>query len=231
MRTRGLNRSGERRGLLEYLSVLKFSTLKDVKELEVTFPCPEFDILTAGKIASTTIFISCTEKVRSRVSIKPKSSASLEPYPSQISVKLTGKIRKYNSDYLEIAFTVTGPEEQLKPQCVICYESLSNECIKPATFQSHLETKQPEYKNYFLCCVNRSAVSMSNFLFIRKGLKDAVQGNATDVCVTNEMLQFYKEAYSKYKDQKEAEKAAKMKDTQKKNLYLRKHKRNPVTNL
>lgn len=79
------------------------------------------------------------------VSVEPNSSTSLEPNSSKISVKHAGKIRKYNSDYLEIGFTFTGPEHQPKPQCVICYESLSNECMKPAKLRRHLETKHPEH--------------------------------------------------------------------------------------
>lgn len=81
------------------------------------------------------------------VSFEPNSSASLEPNSSKISVKPTAKIRKYNSDYLEIGFTFTGPEQQPKPQCVICYESLSNECMKPAKLRRHLETKHPEHSS------------------------------------------------------------------------------------
>ncbi|CAG9829508.1 unnamed protein product [Diabrotica balteata] len=78
------------------------------------------------------------------VSIEPNSSASLKPNSAKISA---AKIRKYNSDYLEMGFTFTGPEQQPKPQCVICYESLSNECMKPAKLRRHLETKHPEYKS------------------------------------------------------------------------------------
>lgn len=81
------------------------------------------------------------------VSLEPNSSASLEPSSSKISVKPTAKIRKYNSDYLEIGFTFTGSEHQPKPQCVVCYESLSNECMKPAKLRRHLETKHPEHKS------------------------------------------------------------------------------------
>ncbi|XP_072376149.1 zinc finger BED domain-containing protein 5-like [Diabrotica undecimpunctata] len=46
-----------------------------------------------------------------------------------------------------MGFTFTGPEQQPKPQCVICYESLSNECMKPAKLRRHLGTKHPEYKS------------------------------------------------------------------------------------
>ncbi|KAL1448445.1 hypothetical protein WDU94_012212 [Cyamophila willieti] len=86
-------------------------------------------------------------EVNKSVALEPNSSASREPNSTKISVKPTAKSRKYNSDYLEMGFTFTGPEQQPKPQCVICYESLSNECMKPAKLRRHLETKHPEYKN------------------------------------------------------------------------------------
>ncbi|XP_072384381.1 zinc finger BED domain-containing protein 5-like [Diabrotica undecimpunctata] len=78
------------------------------------------------------------------VSLEPNSSATLKPNSTKIS---TAKIRKYNSDYLEMGFTFTGPEQQPKPQDVICDESLSNECMKPAILRRHLEKKYPEYKS------------------------------------------------------------------------------------
>ena len=77
-------------------------------------------------------------------------SSSVEPNPSTSKSSVCGppvKIRKYNSDYLEIGFTYTGSEHEPKPQCVICYESLSNECMKPAKLRRHLETKHPEHKS------------------------------------------------------------------------------------
>ncbi|XP_072387627.1 uncharacterized protein [Diabrotica undecimpunctata] len=77
------------------------------------------------------------------VSLEPNSSTSLKPNSTKISA---AKIRKYNSDYLKMGFTFTGPEQQPKPQCVICYESISNKCMKPAKLRRHLETKHPEYK-------------------------------------------------------------------------------------
>lgn len=86
-------------------------------------------------------------EVNKSVTLEPNSSASREPNSTKISVKPTAKSRKYNSDYLEMGFTFTGPEQQPKPQCVICYESLSNECMKPAKLRRHLETKHPEYKS------------------------------------------------------------------------------------
>jgi hypothetical protein len=40
--------------------------------------------------------------------------------------------RKYESSYLELGFTWCGDESEQKPQCVLFYEVLSNECMKPA---------------------------------------------------------------------------------------------------
>jgi hypothetical protein len=40
--------------------------------------------------------------------------------------------RKCDSSYLEFRFTWHGDESEQRPQCVLCYEVLSNECMKPA---------------------------------------------------------------------------------------------------
>lgn len=74
-----------------------------------------------------------------------KKPTVLEPKPNP-----SVKIRKYNSDYLEIGFIHTGIELKPKPQCVICYEMLSNDCMKPGKLQRHLKTKHPEYQSKFL---------------------------------------------------------------------------------
>jgi hypothetical protein len=48
---------------------------------------------------------------------------------------------------LELGFTWCGDENEQKPQCGLCYEVLSNECMKPAKFRRHLETKHCDLKN------------------------------------------------------------------------------------
>jgi hypothetical protein len=55
--------------------------------------------------------------------------------------------RKYDISYLELGFTWCGDESEQKPQCVLCYEVLSNECMKPAKLRRHLETKHCDVKN------------------------------------------------------------------------------------
>lgn len=86
------------------------------------------------------------EKQALYVSFKINKPTLVECNPSKSSVRPTVKIRKYNSDYLGIGFTCTGTEHEPKPQCVVCYVSLSNECMKPAKLRRHLGTRHPEHK-------------------------------------------------------------------------------------
>uniref|UniRef100_A0A671TQ55 Uncharacterized protein n=1 Tax=Sparus aurata TaxID=8175 RepID=A0A671TQ55_SPAAU len=53
--------------------------------------------------------------------------------------------RRYHSDYIQLGFFWTGDEEDPKPHCVLCYETLANEAMKPAKLTRHLETKHKEY--------------------------------------------------------------------------------------
>jgi hypothetical protein len=55
--------------------------------------------------------------------------------------------RKYYSAYFELGFTWCGDTSEQKLQCVVCYEVLSNECVKPAKLRRHLETKHSDVKN------------------------------------------------------------------------------------
>jgi hypothetical protein len=56
----------------------------------------------------------------------------------------------WNSGLLGVVIT-----SEQKPQCVVCYEVLSNECMKPAELRRHLETKHSDVKNkpleFFSC--------------------------------------------------------------------------------
>uniref|UniRef100_A0A3P9KVF1 BED-type domain-containing protein n=1 Tax=Oryzias latipes TaxID=8090 RepID=A0A3P9KVF1_ORYLA len=61
--------------------------------------------------------------------------------------KSTAKVkRKYHSDYIQFMLFWTGEEEDPKPHCVLCYETLANEAMKPAKLKRHLETKHKEYQ-------------------------------------------------------------------------------------
>ena len=54
-------------------------------------------------------------------------------------------IRKYADAYLKFGFSWTGDEAEPIPLCVICYEILSNDSMKPSHFKRHFESKHKEY--------------------------------------------------------------------------------------
>jgi len=56
--------------------------------------------------------------------------------------------RKYSTDYIKYGFTFVGTEEEPLPQCVICFETLANQSMKPSKLERHISTKHPE-------CVNK----------------------------------------------------------------------------
>ena len=55
------------------------------------------------------------------------------------------KIRKYTDTYINCGFISIQKGEMLCPQCVICYQVLSNESMKPAKLSRHLQTKHPHF--------------------------------------------------------------------------------------
>lgn len=57
------------------------------------------------------------------------------------------KKRKYSDDYIKFGFTVTNKNGTEQPQCVICYEVLSNDALRPTRLMRHLETKHGALKN------------------------------------------------------------------------------------
>jgi hypothetical protein len=61
--------------------------------------------------------------------------------------KLSTYVRKYNPSYLSFDFTYTGEESAPVPQCVICYETLSNHLMKPSLLMRHFETKHGNLKH------------------------------------------------------------------------------------
>jgi hypothetical protein len=48
---------------------------------------------------------------------------------------------------VELGFTWCGDESEQTSQCVLCYEVLANECMKPEKLRRHLETKHCDVKN------------------------------------------------------------------------------------
>jgi len=55
------------------------------------------------------------------------------------------KLRPYLDKYLEHGFTFVS--DGLLPQCVVCYETLSNASMKPSKMIRHLQTKHTELQN------------------------------------------------------------------------------------
>jgi hypothetical protein len=42
-------------------------------------------------------------------------------------------------------FACAGSEHEQQPQCVLCYEWLSNEAVKPSKLRRHLKSKHKEH--------------------------------------------------------------------------------------
>ncbi|KRZ54945.1 Uncharacterized protein T02_10515 [Trichinella nativa] len=55
-------------------------------------------------------------------------------------------IRKYDIDYLKFKFTWNGDHKDPRPLCVICYEILANESMRPNKLLRHIETKHMDLK-------------------------------------------------------------------------------------
>jgi hypothetical protein len=83
-----------------------------------------------------------------------------EPIPSVSAVKAIhrdaqslGTVRKYQDSYLNFGFTYSGPENRPVPECVVCREQLSNECMVLSKLKRNLNTKHSHLsrqdKNYF----------------------------------------------------------------------------------
>ena len=58
-------------------------------------------------------------------------------------IKMSAKKRKYNEEYLQNGFTDAAVNGQVVPQCVICFEKLSNDALRPNRLKRHLQTKHP----------------------------------------------------------------------------------------
>ena len=53
-------------------------------------------------------------------------------------MKMSSKKRKYNEEYLQYGFTDAAVNGQLVPHCVICFEKLSNDALRPNRLKRHL---------------------------------------------------------------------------------------------
>lgn len=64
----------------------------------------------------------------------------------EFTKKAKSGFRKYSPDYLKYGFVFSGTEEEPFPQCVICFDILANESMKPSKLERHLSTKHAQYK-------------------------------------------------------------------------------------
>lgn len=57
------------------------------------------------------------------------------------------KKRKYNSEYIKFGFIASCVNNEERPMCVICLNTLSNDCMRPGKLSRHLTTMHPEHQN------------------------------------------------------------------------------------
>lgn len=74
------------------------------------------------------------------------SSAS-EVSTAPASSKRRKTVRKYDSSYVKFGFSWSGMEEEPRPQCVVCGDVLTTECMKPSHLKRHLTTKHAMLKD------------------------------------------------------------------------------------
>ena len=60
---------------------------------------------------------------------------------------MSGKKRNYDQDYLKYGFIDATVNGQVVPQCVVCFENLSNDVLRPSRLQRHLKTKHPSHQD------------------------------------------------------------------------------------
>lgn len=59
----------------------------------------------------------------------------------------SAKKHKYNDDYIKYGFVSINQSGIDQPQCVICYEVLSNDAMRPSRLERHLSTKHSALKD------------------------------------------------------------------------------------
>lgn len=81
-------------------------------------------------------------------SFKGQSSPvrSVTPLPLQTCSDKSKK-RKYDVSYLSYGFTYEVHDNEIRPQCVICLETLSHHSMKPSLLKRHFQTKHESYKD------------------------------------------------------------------------------------
>ncbi|XP_072385361.1 protein FAM200C-like [Diabrotica undecimpunctata] len=59
----------------------------------------------------------------------------------------SAKKRRYNDDYIKYRFICMRKDNIEHPQCIICYEVLSNDAMRPNPLERHLSSKHKSFKD------------------------------------------------------------------------------------
>ena len=89
---------------------------------------------------------------------------------------MIAKKRKYSEDYLQYGFTDAIGNGQVVPQCIVCFQVLSNDALRPTRLQRHLQTKHSCHQDKPL------AFFLKQERFTKKN-EDCKQGNLLPVTI------------------------------------------------
>lgn len=96
--------------------------------------------------------------------------------------KKSTKLREYDNIYLSISFKFNGSEEESKPQCVIYFEVLLKEALKPLKLIRHLGTKHKEHVTKLVDFFKNKEQKLRKYMkFIKKTAIDCTNENALKV--------------------------------------------------
>ena len=88
--------------------------------------------------------------------------------------------RPYHDKFIELGFFYVTDRVVQKPQCVICYEVLSNEFMKHNKLQRHLSSKHPAYKDRNRSFFDRKLTALRNTRLDQQGKCQQINENALE---------------------------------------------------
>ncbi|KAI6649866.1 Zinc finger BED domain-containing protein 5-like [Oopsacas minuta] len=88
--------------------------------------------------------------------------------------------RPYHDKFIELGFFYVTNRGVQKPQCVICYEVLSNESMKHNKLQRHLSSKHPAYKDRDRSFFDRKLTALRNTRLDKQGKCQQINENALE---------------------------------------------------
>lgn len=101
------------------------------------------------------------------------ASESASVFISVKQPKKKGANRKYDNEYLKLGFYWTGEPHYPSPLCVVCYETLSNDAMKPSKLLRHFETKHAKLSGkqieYFDNKLKVMLSTQKSMVFVAKG--------------------------------------------------------------